>query len=193
MLYVARITQAFWTFATLMQHCGLSGLFTDGFPYLNQCYDIWQTLFPKLLPRLSSHVAKQLLGFLGMEEKEFKEMIKAGDPSRTMLSAMYTTYWFQTMMVGGDNPAPSAMAPRLMDSLLLDGHLGVVFQCGLALLKTRQSELLKLKGDQLAEALRTLPTKAGHGFALDVLLEKAFEFSVPEKLVLPSDTSGGRL
>ena len=80
-----------------------------------------------------------------------------------------------------------------MDSLLLDGHLGVVFQCGLALLKTRQSELLKLKGDQLAEALRTLPTKAGHGFALDVLLEKAFEFSVPEKLVLPSDTSGGRL
>ena len=128
-----------------------------------------------------------------MEEKEFKEMIKAGDPSRTMLSAMYTTYWFQTMMVGGDNPAPSAMAPRLMDSLLLDGHLGVVFQCGLALLKTRQSELLKLKGDQLAEALRTLPTKAGHGFALDVLLEKAFEFSVPEKLVLPSDTSGGRL
>ena len=75
MLYVARL-QAFWTFATLMQHCGLSGLFTDGFPYLNQCYDIWQTLFPKLLPRLSSHVAKQLLGFLGMEEKEFKEMIK---------------------------------------------------------------------------------------------------------------------
>jgi hypothetical protein len=50
---------AFWTFATLMQHCGLSGLFTDGFPYLNHCYDTWQArAFPcprdaSALPRLA--------------------------------------------------------------------------------------------------------------------------------------------
>ena len=27
---------AFWTFATLMKHCGLVGLFSDGFPLLFQ-------------------------------------------------------------------------------------------------------------------------------------------------------------
>lgn len=87
------------------------------------------------------------------------------------------------MLVGGDNPAPSAVAPRLMDSILLDGHLGVVFQFGLALLKRHERELLKLKGDLLAEALRTLPTRAGSGAAIDSLLERAFEFTVPAKLV----------
>ena len=40
---------AFWTFATLMQFCGLSGLFTEGFPLLQQCYDSWQERpFPKV-------------------------------------------------------------------------------------------------------------------------------------------------
>lgn len=102
-----------------------------------------------------------------------------------MLPSMYTTYWFQSMIVGGDSPAPSSVAPRLMDSILLDGHLGVLFQFGLALLKTHQSELLKLKGDQLAEALKTLPTRSGTGFVLDALLERAFEYPVPPKLVLP--------
>merc|ERR1711924_341215 len=102
-----------------------------------------------------------------------QELVKSHDPQRIMLPSMYTTYWFQSMLVGGDNPAPSAVAPRLMDSILLDGHLGVVFQFGLALLKRHERELLKLKGDLLAEALRTLPTRAGSGAAIDSLLERA--------------------
>jgi len=176
---------AFWTFATVMQHCGLAGLFTDGFALLHQCYDAWQTLFAKHAPRLSSHIARELLGFLGMGEQEYKELVKSGDPQRIMLPSIYTTYWFQSMLVGGDSPAPSAVAPRLMDSILLDGHLGVIFQFGLALLKTHEKELLRLKGDQLAQALRELPTRAGTGAALDALLERAFQFSVAEKLVMP--------
>ena len=120
-----------------------------------------------------------------MGEQEYKELVKSGDPQRIMLPSMYTTYWFQSMLVGGDSPAPSAVAPRLMDSILLDGHLGVIFQFGLALLKTHEKELLRLKGDQLAQALRELPTRAGTGAALDALLERAFQFSVAEKLVMP--------
>ena len=93
------------------------------------------------------------------------------------------------MLVGGDYPAPSAVAPRLMDSILLDGHLGVVFQFGLALLRRHSRELLKLKGDQLAEALRTLPARSGAPAATDDLLDRAFEFPVSAKL---EAISGGR-
>ena len=65
-------------------------------------------------------------------------MCAEGSPQRSMLPSMYTTYWFQSMVVGGDNPAPSAVAPRLMDAILLDGHLGVIFQFGLALMKSHE-------------------------------------------------------
>ena len=209
---------AFWTFATLMQHCGLAGLFTDGFAHLHQCYDVWQVLIAKHAPRLSTHIARELLGFLGMDEAEYRDLVKNRDPSRMMLPSMCTrtaqasrrprllrsrrltrprgspccsdtTYWFQSMLVGGDYPAPSAVAPRLMDSILLDGHLGVVFQFGLALLRRHSRELLKLKGDQLAEALRTLPARSGAPAATDDLLDRAFEFPVGAKL---EEISAGR-
>ena len=92
-----------------------------------------------------------------------------------MVPSVYTTYWFQTMLVGGENPAPSAVAPRLMDSILLDGNLAVIFQLGLALLKMHQRELLKLQGEKLAEALRTLPTRAHDA---DSIMDVAYTFSV---------------
>jgi len=172
---------AFWTFATLMKHCGLVGLFADGFPLLFQHYDTWQMLLKKHLPKLDLHIKKELLTFLGMDVKEYAMMVKEGSPQRSMLPSMYTTYWFQSMAVGGDNPAPSAVAPRLMDAILLDGHLAVIFQFGLALMKLHEKELLKLRGDQLADALRTLPTRCGN---LELLLEKAHEYAVTDKMVL---------
>jgi len=176
---------AFWTFATIMQPCGLVGLFVDGFPYVHQCYDTWQALLAKHLPRLNTHITREVLGFLCMSEAEFKQAVKSKDPQRSIVPSMYTTYWFQSMLVGGDNPAPQAVSPRVMDSILLDGHLGVVFQFGLALLKANERELMKLKGDSLAEALRVLPTRAGSGQQLDALLEKAFEYAVNAKQILP--------
>ena len=98
-----------------------------------------------------------------------------------MLPSMYTTYWFQSMLVGGDNCAPSSVAPRLMDSILLDGHLGVIFQFGLAMCKSHERRLLKTSSDGLAEALRTLPTVCGDPNAL---LERAYEYPVTAKKVL---------
>lgn len=56
---------AFWTFATLMQHCGLVGLFEEGFPLLFSHYDTWQQLLSKHHSRLDKHIKKEVLGFLG--------------------------------------------------------------------------------------------------------------------------------
>ena len=169
---------AFWTFATIMETCTVKGLFTPGFPYLHVCYDAWQRLLHRHLPRLDRHVTKQLCKFFDMTVEEYRQMVKEGHPQRIMLPSMYTTYWFQTMLVGGDNPAPSAVAPRLMDALLLEGNLTVVFQTGLALCKTYERDLLKLTGDKLAEALRSMPTRATNHA---VLMERAHNFTVTER------------
>ena len=172
---------AFWTFATLMQHCGLAGLFTDGFPYLNQCYDIWQGYLRRHLPRLDKHITKEICDFLSLEVSEYKEMVAENHPQKIMVPSMYTTYWFQTMLVGGDAPAPNAVAPRLMDSILLDGSLAVLFQLGLALLKSNERALTKKKGEALAEALKLLPKNGIKD--IDVLLAKAFDYHVDAKTV----------
>ena len=39
---------AFWVFATLMEHCGLNGLFQEGFPLLHAYYDKWEQLLRKV-------------------------------------------------------------------------------------------------------------------------------------------------
>ena len=53
--------------------------------------------------------------------------------------------------------------------------------------QTNERQLLKLKGDTLAEALRTLPTRIGTSASIDALLERAFEFPVASKLVVPRE------
>ena len=111
-----------------MQHCSLEGLFADGFAQLNRCFDTWQKLLAKHLPRLNAHITKQLLGFMGMTPAEYVEAVKNQEPLRHILPSQYTTPWFMSMSVGGEHPAPSSLAPRVMDCLLLDGHMGVVFQ-----------------------------------------------------------------
>lgn len=169
---------AFWTFAVLMQHCGLQRLFTDGFPLLTQCYDVWQSLLHKHLPKASHHIRKHLLGFLGIEQAEYDEMVRSAEPSRSMLPGMYTTYWFQSMLVGGDNPAPAAVAPRLMDCILLEGNLSVIYQVGLALLATHQRDLLQASADGVAELLKGLPKRCGN---IDALLARAHEFKIKPK------------
>lgn len=61
------------------------------------------------------------------------------------------------MLVGGEYPAPSALAPRLMDNLLLSGNANIIFAVGLAMLKSKQRKLLTLKADQLVIGLKQLP------------------------------------
>ena len=63
---------------------------------------------------------------------------------RYMLPSLYTTDWFQTMFVGGNYPAPSSLAPRIMDNILLDGNIAVVFSLGLALVSMHKKALLKM-------------------------------------------------
>lgn len=109
---------------------------------------------------------------------EYRQQVEERSPQRSMLPSMYTTYWFQSMVVGGDHPAPSAVAPRLMDSILLDGHLGVILRFGLALLKTHEKRLMKLRGDGLAQALKTLPAHCGD---LTALLGKALEYKIADE------------
>ena len=78
---------AFWTFATLMQHCGLRGLFCEGFPFLQTSYETWNELFNKHCRKLSKHVTRQLLSFHAMTEEEYRSL-PVGHPQRTMLSSM---------------------------------------------------------------------------------------------------------
>ena len=42
--------------ATLLDVCGLARLFEDGFPLLHHCYDCWEALLRKRMPRLAAHI-----------------------------------------------------------------------------------------------------------------------------------------
>ena len=121
------ISAAFWTFATLMQHCGLAGLFTDGFAHLHLCYDAWQALLKKQLPRLSSHIAKELLGFLGMSEAEYKQLVKEHDPQRIMLPSMCTRARGRQRARGGGVVPPCA--PPAHARLGVGRARGVMHSC----------------------------------------------------------------
>ena len=44
--------------ATLLDVCGLARLFEDGFPLLHHCYDCWEALLRKRMPRLAAHMEK---------------------------------------------------------------------------------------------------------------------------------------
>ena len=133
-------------------------------------------MLQKHMPRCHKHATQELCGFLGLEPSDYVEMVKNGEPARQMLPAMYTQSWFQEMMVGGNNPAPAAVAPRLMDAILLDGHVGVILQTGLALIKGQERALLKLRGDEFAKALKAVPTQCRG--RIDEVMERAHDYPV---------------
>jgi len=177
LLYMSE-EDAFWTFTTLMQHCGLALLFQDGFPLLFHSYDRWQALLAKRDPKLAKHIMKEQLAFQGFDPKDLKEL-----PQQTQLSltsGMYTTMWFQGMYVGAEHPAPSALAPRIMDNILLDGNLAIIYQIGFALLASRRTSLLKLDSDQLCEALKMLPRNCAD---IERTMQAAYESPVKAKQI----------
>lgn len=169
---------AFWVFASLMQFCGLEQLFEEGFPMLFHFYDRWEYLFKKHNSKLYAHVTKGLTKFLGLEVEDYLELIREGSPARSQLPGLYTTAWFQAMLVGGDSPAPSAFAPRIMDNILLDGNVAIIFQLGIAALEQKQKLILKQTGDTLAKTL-----KAAFIDCTDThsLMLKAYEVNVKAK------------
>ena len=156
LLYMSE-EDAFWCFAHLMEHCGLLGLFSEGFPLLFQYLDHWQRLLRLRLPTLYAHLNKQLALFLGLDPNfNYSRLAANEDPTRYIVPQLYVTQWLQTMFIGGSNPAPSSLGPRLMDCILLDGSVGVVFAVGLALLRENRSTLLKQKSEKLADTLRDI-------------------------------------
>ena len=95
---------------------------------------------------------------------------------------MYTTMWFQGMYVGAEHPAPSALAPRIMDNILLDGNLAIIYQIGLALLASRRAALLKLDRDELCQALKMLPRDCDD---IERTMAAAYESPVKTKHIDP--------
>jgi len=113
-----------------------------------------------------------------VDPKDLKEL-----PQQTQLSltsGMYTTMWFQGMYVGAEHPAPSALAPRIMDNILLDGNLAIIYQIGFALLASRRASLLKLDSDQLCEALKMLPRNCAD---IERTMQAAYESPVKAKQI----------
>ena len=148
---------AFWCFAHLMEHCGLGGLFSDGFPLLYECLDLWEQLLHSRQPKVAKHIDATLADFLGLGGGYKHAALKAADdPSRHLVPGMYATPWLQTMLMGGSSPAPSALGPRLMDSLLLDGSIAIVFAVGLVLVREQRGTLLKQSPERLADSMRDL-------------------------------------
>merc|ERR1711892_1504037 len=85
LLYMSE-EDAFWVFATLMEHCGLLGLFAPGFPLLHKYYDRWMHLFKKRLPKLAAHVSAETSAFiLGETGFDYQAMEREADPMRFML------------------------------------------------------------------------------------------------------------
>lgn len=183
LLYMSE-EDGFWVFATLMQECGLVGLFSDGFPLLHHYYDRWEAVFKKQLPKLATHVSRQVCGFLGLGDGDYEALEREGDRTRFMLPSLYTTDWFQTMFVGGNYPAPSALAPRIMDNILLDGNIAIIFSLGLALVGQHKKALLKLDQDVLASKLKTICSECGN---TNALMDSAYVMNIREKHIEVSE------
>lgn len=183
LLYMSE-EDGFWVFATLMQECGLVGLFSDGFPLLHHYYDRWEAVFKKQLPKLATHVSRQISGFLGLGDGDYEALEREGDRTRFMLPSLYTTDWFQTMFVGGNYPAPSALAPRIMDNILLDGNIAIIFSLGLALVGQHKKALLKLDQDVLASKLKTICSECGN---TNALMDSAYVMNIREKHIEVSE------
>jgi hypothetical protein len=181
LLYMSE-EDAFWVFATLMEHCGLSGLFEEGFPLLHEYYDCWEALLRRAKPKLSAHIHRQLGEFMGLDKFDYGAARKEDDRMRFMVPGMYTTAWFQAMLVGGDKPAPSALAPRIMDNILLEGNISIIFALGLALAAAEQKTLLKATSEGVATALSGLAARASaYERDIDGLMNEAYDFNVRDK------------
>ena len=116
---------------------------------------------------------------------DYEAMAQDEDPTRFMFPSVYTTDWFQTMFVGGNCPAPSSLAPRIMDNILLDGNISIIFSLGLALLQKQKKQLLQLQQDGLVEQLKTLCNQCGPS---NELMDRAYRMRTSGRSTLARPT-----
>ena len=120
------------------------------------------------------------------EVMDYEAMAQDEDPTRFMFPSVYTTDWFQTMFVGGNCPAPSSLAPRIMDNILLNGNISIIFSLGLALLQKQKKQLLQLEQDGLVEQLKTICNQCGPS---NELMDRAYRMNIREKHIGSADTA----
>ena len=84
----------------------------------------------------------------------------------------------QAMLVGGEAPAPCSLAPRIMDNILLDGNISIIFSLGLAMLSRKQRALMKQSQETLAATLKSLPM---HVDDIEALLLTAYDYNIKDK------------
>jgi len=118
---------AFWVLVRLCDGYGMSGLFMDGFPALNECYDIINKMLAEWLPNLNEH---------------FK--------NKDIHTPMYCPQWFLTLFI---ITLPFAVVLRVWDIFLHDG-LSAIFLVAVSLLKLYESEMLKMDSEQLFTFLK---------------------------------------
>ena len=127
----------------------------------------------------------QLADFLGVAEDgrfSYEALAKQQDPMRFMVPGVYTTSWFQAMLSGGEYPAPAILAPRIMDNILLDGHIGIVFGLGIAILGYQRDAILKERSEGLASLLKEVCASVPQDRAtVDTLLQRAYQLEIKEK------------
>lgn len=118
---------AFWVLVKLCETYGMSGLFMEGFPALNECYEVINKMMEELLPSLAEHFR-----------------------NKDIHTPMYCPQWFLTLFI---ITLPFALVLRIWDIFLHDG-LVAIFLAAISLLKLYEGEMLKMDSEQLFTFLK---------------------------------------
>lgn len=151
---------AFWCLVTLMQEerFGLRGLFLPGFPRLYKQYAIHEKLFASLLHDLHRHFDQQ-----GIQ------------------TSMYSTRWFLTLFCG---VLPFPILLRVWDLILAEGYQHTVHRVAIAVLKTYQSELLRMPFEDL---MRFLVQTEWLLIDPDAFIHTVKKIKIPKRLIRAID------
>lgn len=118
---------AFWGLVRLCDAYGMSGLFKPGFPGLNQCFTIFNTMLDGFLPALAEHLRDSGVNV-----------------------DMYCPQWFLTLFIV---TLPFALVLRVWDIFLYEGMVGI-FLVAISLLKIYEPYMLRMDFEELATFLK---------------------------------------
>eukprot|EP00667_Euglena_gracilis_P013166 EG_transcript_13558 len=142
--------EAFWALHRLMETYGMELLFWNGLPGLQEKTHQLKGLMRRHLPELHRHFEAQHLE-----------------------ASFYAPQWFLTLYI---YTFPPAFVLRIWDVFFAEGWK-IIYRVPLALLKLRQSTLLKLELHDLMPALKTL----ADGVPERRLMRKIFRFKFPKQ------------
>ncbi|KAJ6926672.1 hypothetical protein NC651_010935 [Populus alba x Populus x berolinensis] len=159
LLYMSE-EDAFWLLVALLKgavHAPMEGLYQEGLPLVQQYLCLFDLLMKEHMPKLGEHFTQEMI-----------------NPS------MYASQWFITVF---SYSFPFHLALRIWDVFLYEG-VKIVFKVGLALLKYRHDDLVKLPFEKLIHALRNFPEDA---MDPDTLLPMAYSIKGEPYALCPGD------